>query len=311
MAKLKLEDSIWKVLLEGFRIYFTHIGQFTKYMLFPVFGQIVGIALIFAPTFWFTMSIPDLVQKYAFLNNIMTVFLIVMLISLPGFVVFLKAFWDYLVAYGALNSMTSAVMTTGKLYDLKAHTQVITQHSLKFVWLLCVISILTLIAINPLLWVIGLIFFIYFILVFQVYTLEENTPVLECFKRSLYLIKGNFSRTFVILAILVIITHYVLNAGVSVLFEVAKLSDLLRGVFEPFANTLPLDDINFTLTYCHLEPISALLIANWILQTLIMFMVAGLTLPMRSVCWTVWYKNLVAVKGLDKPDKKSDKKVEK
>ena len=296
MAKLKIEDKVWQILIEGLKIYFTNIGEFTKYMLFPVFGQILGIILIFAPTVWFTFSIHDLVEKYSIFNNIMAVFLTIMLIWLPGFVILVKAFWDYMVAYGALNSMTSAIITTGKLYDLKAHTQVITQRTLKFISLLCLISLYYLIAINPLFWVIGIIFFVYFILLFQVFALEEDITVIGCFKRSLELIKGNFARTFLLLSILVIISYYILNAGVSVLFEVTKISDILRTLFEPFANTLPLEDINITLAYFKLPEITALKVANNILSSSILFIVTGLTLPMRSICWTLWYKNLSSLK---------------
>lgn len=296
MAKLKIENKIWQIFLDGMKIYFTHIGQLTKYMLFPVFGQILGIILIFSPVIWFTLSIPELITKYNFLNNIMAVFLIVLLIALPGFVVFIKAFWDFMVAYGALNSMASAVISTGKLYDLKAHTQVITKRSFKFILLLCLISLFCLIALNPLFWILGLIFFVYFILVFQVFTLEEDTTLINCFKRSLTLIKGNFARTFVLLATLFIITYYLLNAGVSILFEITKLSDILTGFLESFAKTLPLEDINITLTYYRLPEITALYVAKNILSSSILFMVTGLTLPMRSICWTLWYKNLSSKK---------------
>ena len=296
MAKLKIENKVWHILKDAIKIYFTHIGQLTKYMLFPVFGQILGIILIFTPTVWFTLSITSLIEKFSILNNIMAVFLVVLLISLPGFVVFIKAFWDFMVAYGALNSMASAVISTGKLYDLKAHTQVITKRSFKYILLLCLISLLGLVGINPLFWIISLIFFIYFILVFQVFTLEEDTSITGCFKRSLTLVKGNFGRTFVILAILFIITYYILNTGVSVLFEVSKVSNILRGIFESFANTLPLEDINITLAYYHLPEITALKVANEILASTILFMVTGLTLPLRSICWTLWYKNLSSKK---------------
>ena len=158
------------------------------------------------------------------------------------------------------------------------------------------ISLYYLIAINPLFWVIGIIFFVYFILLFQVFALEEDITVIGCFKRSLELIKGNFARTFLLLSILVIISYYILNAGVSVLFEVTKISDILRTLFEPFANTLPLEDINITLAYFKLPEITALKVANNILSSSILFIVTGLTLPMRSICWTLWYKNLSSLK---------------
>ena len=305
MAKLKIENKVLNILLEGLKIYFLNIGKFTKYMLFPVFGQVLGIFMVFAFAFWFVEMIPSLSVKYVFFNNFTVIALTLFALTIPGFAIFMKAFWDYLVAYGALNSMTEAVMTTGKLYDLKAHTQVITQRAFKFVLLLLAISVLSLVAINPLFWIIGLIFFVYFVLIFQVFTFEAETTVTGCFKRSLELIKGNFGRTVVIMIILSFIGHYLLNMGTVLLFNVIKLSDILRGVFETWTMTLPLDDINAKLVLFKLSAITPLDVANNILSSSILFVVGGLTLPMRSVCWTLWYKNLVAIQN--KTDKKSKK----
>lgn len=297
MAKFKIQNKVYNVMVEALKIYINHFVKFTQYMLFPVFGQVIGIALIFGLTSWLTFELPVWVDKYPIFNNFSTILFLLLLVALPGLVIFLKAFWDYLVAYGALNSMTEAVITTGKLYDLRAHTEVITKHSFKYIVLLLVISVLSIIAINPLFWVIGLIFFIYFILVFQVFTFEENTSVLDCFKRSFYLIKGNFARTFTIMAILGLISHYLLTLGITGLLDVIKLSEFFKGIFENWALSLPLAEINTTLATFRLPQITALEVANQILGALILFVVTGLTLPMRSVCWTLWYKNLAKVKS--------------
>lgn len=298
MAKFKINDSIWSVLGESFKIYFTNIGKFTKYMLIPVFGQIIGIALIFGLTAWFGVSLPNLIEKYSALNNISVILILIVLITLPGFAIFLKAFWDYLVAYGAINSMTDALVSTGKLYDFKAHKEVITQQSYKYIGFLLVISILFLIGINPLFWVLGMIFFIYFILVFQVFTFEKDLSIYEIFKRSLELVKGNFARTFVIMIILYLISYYTLSFCTNALFEFIRFAEILKGIFETWAITLPINDVNSVLVAYRLPSITALEIANIIFASSITFMVAGLTLPLRSVTWSIWYKNLAAVKSV-------------
>ena len=41
-----------------------------------------------------------------------------------------------------------------------------------------------------------------------------------------------------------------------------------------------------------MQTITPLMIANEIWASAVLFAVAGLTLPMRSICWTLWYKNL-------------------
>ncbi len=296
MAKLKLKNSVWNILGEGVKLYFFNIGTFSKYMLFPVFGQIIGIVLIFGLTFWLTLNLPSIMAKHPIFNDPTVILVSLLIITIPGFVVFLKAFWDFLVAYGALNSMTQAVMTTGKLYDLGAHTEVVTKRTVTFIGLLLAITLLSIIAINPLFWVIGLIFFIYFILVFQVFTFEEDKSIIECFKRSFNLIKGNFARTFLIMIILGVITYYVLMYCVTALFEVIRLSEVLLGGLESWARTVPLDNINAVTSEFMLPAITALDVAKQILSSLICFIVAGLTLPMRSICWSLWYKNLSEIK---------------
>lgn len=293
MAKFKIKNSLWKILGEGLKIYFTNFLKFTQYMLFPVFGQLIGIALIFGFTGWFTSALPYLTEQYAFLNNFTSVTLGLLILTLPGFAIFLKAFWDFLVAYGALNSMTDSIISTGKLYDFKAHNQVITTKSGKFVFLLLIISILSIIAVNPLFWVLGLIFFIYFILVFQVFTFEPETSVSGCFKRSFNLVKGNFGRTFIIMLILIIISHYLINWGAMFILDIIKVNEFFKGIFENWASTLPLAEINGMLEYFKIPTITPLLVAEELLATMVLFTVSGLTLPMRSVCWTLWYKNLL------------------
>ena len=45
MSKYEIKNSIWAVLAESIKIYFTNIDKFLVYMLFPVFGQIIVITL--------------------------------------------------------------------------------------------------------------------------------------------------------------------------------------------------------------------------------------------------------------------------
>ncbi len=55
MSKYEIKNSIWFVLAEGIKIYFSNIDKFLVYMLFPVFGQVLGIALTFCLTLGFAL----------------------------------------------------------------------------------------------------------------------------------------------------------------------------------------------------------------------------------------------------------------
>lgn len=291
MAKDKSDKSIWKIFFEGLKIYCFNFNKFFLYMAFPVLGQLLGLSLVFGLTFWYSNNLPELIQKYPAFNNFSTIVLTVILITVPGLLIWAKAFWDYLVAYGALNSMAEAAVTTGKVYDFKAHNGVVKQKTFSYIALWFLFSIFTLFSIIPFFWVIGFIFFVYFVLIFQVFTFEKDVSPLGCFRRSLELLKGRFGRTFMLLAILTILTYYLLSSGVSVLFDFAKLTNILAEIFEGWASTLPLEQINAVLEPFKMS-LTPVMISKEIVGQLILFVVVGFTLPLRSICWTLWYKNL-------------------
>ena len=306
MAKDKSDKSVWKVFFEGLKIYCFNFHKFFLYMAYPVLGQLLGLGLVFGLSFWYSQSLPELIQKYPAFNNFSTIFLTIILICVPGLLIWAKAFWDYLVAYGALNSMTEGALTTGRVYDFKAHNAVVTRRTFSYIFLWLLFSIFSILAIIPIFWVLGLIFFVYFVLIFQVFTFEKDVSPISCFRRSLQLIKGKFARTFILLTILTLLTYNLLTMGVSVLFDAANLTGKLAQVFEGWASTLPLEQVNASLAMFHtsLTPVT---ISKSVVEQIIFFLVVGFTLPLRSICWALWYKNLYT--GIvDVTPKKSTKK---
>lgn len=319
MAKIKVENKITSVLFESIKVYGANIWPFTRYMLFPILGQLIGLALIFGLASVYTAKLPELISTYAFFNSFSSIVLCVILITVPGMLIFLKAFWDFLVAYGALNSMAESAINTGKVYDFPAHNAVVTNRTFKFIALWLVISILSMIALFPLIWLIGGILFIYFVLVFQVFIFEPNASIYDCFKRSMLLIKGNFARTFIIMAVIAFFTHYIFVEGFSVFFDLTKLSQLLGGIFENWVqNTIPLDNFNNYMININprFDVITPSKIAGMFVYQIVFFIVTGLTLPLRSICWTIWYKVLsrdvasaVSTKSVNQKTKKLDKNI--
>lgn len=308
MAKDKNDKSIWKIFFEGLKIYCFNFNKFFLYMAFPVLGQLLGLSLVFGLTFWYTNNLPELISKYSAFNNFSTIVLTVVLITVPGLLIWAKAFWEYLVAYGALNSMTEAAITIGKVYDFKAHNGIVKQRTFSYIMLWLLFSIFTLIAILPFMWGLGLILFVYFVLIFQVFTFEKNVSPLGCFRRSLQLIKGKFTRTLLLMGLLFLVTYYLLSMGVSVLFDLAKLTDILAEIFEGWVSTLPLEQINALLAPYNTS-ITPIMLAKNLVGQIILFVVVGFTLPLRSICWTLWYKNLYSgiVDVTPKPKKASKK----
>jgi hypothetical protein len=268
-------------------------------MLFPVFGQLLGIALAFGLSLGFAQKISERV------NDPIHALALVLLLALPGLLIFAKAFWDFMVAYVALNSMTEGAINTGKVYDFQSHNEVATRRTFKFILLLFAVGILSALAYNLLLMIPGFILWIYFILVYQVFTFEPDLNIRECFKQSFKLIKGNWFRTFLILAFLWFFSIYVITLGVSVVFDYLNLTDKICILLNYLTNTIPLDFCNKVLSYFNQPIITPDLISHSLFYMILSSIVMGLTLPIRSICWTLWYGNLVE---LSLPQQKKGRK---
>ena len=306
---MKIRNSIWSVLFEGIKIYISNIDKFVLYMLFPVFGQLIGLAL----TFGLTVGLADKVAQKA--HNMTTAMIYIFLLALPGLLIFIKAFWDYMVAYVALNSMTEGALTTGRVYDFQSHREVATRRAFKYIGFLMVIGILSLglslCTIIPILGLIPpLIIWIYLILVYQVFTFEEDLSIKECFKRSYNLVKGDWGRTFLLMFILAFFSIYIITIGVTVIFDLFNLTSKISSIFNIVGDSLPLEFINKALLYLNLKPITVQFISESIFTCILGTIVAGLSLPIRSICYSIWYKVLVSLKDNkeDKPKKQRKSK---
>jgi len=312
MARTKTDKSVWIIFFEALKIFCLNIHKFLLYMSFPVLGQLVGIFLIGGLSFWFNSNLKALTEQYPIMNNTSTLSAAIIILALPGVLILVKAFWDYLVAYGALNSMTDGALTTGRIYDFPAHNAVVNSRKYTYIMLWLLFGIFTAIALLPLFWILGGIFFIYFILIFQVFTFEEGIPPVDYFKRSFDLIKGKFARTSLLLILLSVLAFFIFQ-GLTVLFEVLKFNPFMLGIFEEWAMTLPLDPINSKM-----QMVGLLITPNWIahgcLGCVTSFIALGFTLPLRSIAWTLWYNNLNFELPVEKPVKKrktTQKKLDK
>lgn len=293
MSKYKLKNSIFFILWEGIKIYFSNIDKFLLYMLFPVFGQVIGIALSFGLSLGFADKV---VQKA---DSPAVALLMILLLAIPGLLIFAKAFWDYMVAYVALNSMTEGAVTTGKVYDLDSHNEVATQRGWKYIGFLIILSVLMSLGSSIFFIIPGFVLWIYFILVFQIFTFEPDLSITDIFKRSFLLVKGNWARTFILMAVLGFFSMYILTEGITVVFDYLNLTASASSIFNFISNLIPLDLVNKILVHVNQPIITNEMISKTIFVSVLGMIISGLTLPIRSICWSLWYKNLSDVKGAD------------
>lgn len=305
MSKYKMKNSIWFVLFEGLKIYFSNIDKFILYMLFPVLGQVLGIALCFG----LTLGLSDKIAAKA--DSISSAMLFILLLAIPGLLIFAKAFWDYVVAYVALNSMTEGAVTSGKVYDFKSHNEVATRRSFKYIGFLLILSVLMSLGTSIFFIIPGFVLWIYLILIFQIFTFESDLSIWECYKKSFVLVKGDWGRTFSLMLILAFFSIFIITQGITVVFDYLNLTKSVCSIFDFIGKLLPLHTINHAFSYARLPyNITVEMVSNWIFVTILSCIVAGLTLPIRSICWSLWYKNLSDIKDTEQvKDTKRSKKI--
>ena len=290
------------IFAESIGLYFSNFDKFVQYMSFPVLGQIAGLGLVLLITFFYTQNLPNLIEKYPALNNFNALILLSIIITLPGLAIFIKAFWDYLVAYGAINSMLDNMLKSGRVYDFDAHTELVKRRSVPFVGLWFLFGIFSILAICPLFWVVCGILAIYFVLVFQIFTFEPELSPAGCVKRSLNLIKGHFASTFMLMAFVGLLTYLFIPQIVIKLFDIGNINNFFANLIMPIVSQLP--DLN--LQMYGLPEISKENIALFTIQTFVAQILIQYTLPLRSILWSMWYRELA--KADFKPKETTSKK---
>ena len=300
------------IFIESIGLYFSNFDKFVKYMTFPVLGQIGGLILVFLLTFFYSKFMPNLIDKYEVFNNFYVLVLFAVLITLPGLAIFVKAFWEYLVAYGAVNSMLENMLKSGKVYDFDAHTELIKRRSVPFVGLWLLFGVFSILAVCPLLWVPAGVFAVFFVLIFQVFTYEEEQSPIGCAKRSLELVKGHFASTFMLMALIGALTYILIPEIFNTFFEVTKLSEIFAKIIIPFVQVLPVEELNLTLSKLNIPALEISAIATFAVTTTVSQIVIQYTLPLRSILFGMWYKELNSGKfgfsSEEKTKKKSSKK---
>lgn len=281
----KKQKNVFNVFAEAVGLYFSNFDKFIKYMTFPVLGQVAGLCLIFAITYFYTNNLPKILEKYPNLNTFSSLIVMSVLITLPGLAIFVKAFWEYIVAYGSINSMYENMSKSGRIYDFTAHTELIKRRTPSFVGLWLLLGVFSLLAILPPFWIICGIFAVYFVIVFQVFVFEPECSAISCFKRSLLLIKGKFAKTFILIMLAGGLTYILIPQIVLKLFELGGISAFISNSITPLVKMFP--TVNFEqygIAQVKYDDIAFLITETFIAQIIIQY-----TLPLRSVMWSIWY----------------------
>lgn len=283
------------IFIESVGLYFSNFDKFIQYMTFPVLGQIGGLLLVLLITYFYTQNLPPLIDKFSSLNNFNVLILISILITLPGLAIFCKSFWEYLVAYGAVNSMYENMQKSGRVYDFAAHTELIKRRAFDFIGLWFLFGIFSTVAFCPIFWVVCGILAVYFVLVFQVFTFEPELSPIGCVKRSLELVKGHFASTFMLMALAGALTYIFIPQLFIKIFEITNINDFIAKGILPIISQIPIPDLSqYNLKSPTEYDIAIFTIKTFTAQILIQY-----TLPLRSILWSLWYKELGGMKNIE------------
>ena len=151
----KRNKSFFEIFLQGVGLYFSNANKFLSYMMFPVFGQLFGLLLIYYSTLFYNKNLSVILVNYPVLNQPIYKTIILMGILVPALVLYVSALWKYWIAYGAVNSMCDNLLKSGRVYDFGAHNQLVTSNWVIFLSISFIYHFLAFIAINPIFWIIG------------------------------------------------------------------------------------------------------------------------------------------------------------
>lgn len=236
----------FKIFWEGLCWYCKYMDTFVKYMFFPVIGQIIGVFVIFTANYYFIVNIPGLIKQYHLLDNMPLVFTLLILCVAPGFLIFAKAFFDYLIAFTSINSMvyvSRGEKMKNHSIDTKTHDDILKKRMGKYILLILLFTLFCIIGLCPLLIVPFIILLVYFSLVFQVFMLEESVTPIDAFKRSFYLVKTNFGVTVLLLALSYGLTYLIIPQLFVFGFEKAKAIPFLAYPVQSYLDILPIKEI--------------------------------------------------------------------
>ena len=297
MARKKANNfiNVFKIFFSSIHYYFLYLDQTCKYLLFPVLGQIFSIILIFTLTYFFTINFDKIKNSCSFFENETTLFTTFIVILFPLFIILIKAIFDYLIAFSALNLLfyTISNKKTVKKIDFNTNNTVIKRKLLNYIILLFLVTILFIIP--PFIFlapVIG----IFLSLSFQVFSLEGDISAIKSIKRSIEMIKSNFVPTLILLILCFTLTYMFLPSLFIWTCEKISIYYFFLNSCEKFANILPLNNLlteinNFGILAEPLkEFLSPLSIARQITEGSLSFIIISFTLPFRCCCFSQLYK---------------------
>lgn len=280
--------GVFNLFFSSIKTYFLYLDQTSKYLLFPVFGQIISIVLIFLLTYLFVVNYDVLKNSCDFLNSDRTLFTLFWIIVAPLILIMVKAIYDYIIAFTSLNLLfyTFGGKKNAKQVDFKANDNVIQRKLFSYIVLMLLVSILMFV---PFLG-------IFLCLAFQVFAIEGSNSPFKAILRSVEMVKSNFIPTILMLLLCFVTTYYFLPAIFIWACEKISVYYFFIHNCEKFFSIISFDNLfayidNFGIVA---EPIKTffepITMSKMLVESTLSFIIIAFTLPFRCSCFTELYK---------------------
>ena len=315
MGKPKSGTNIFAIIFKSLMIYIKNFLPLSRVMLFPVFGQLIGIFLIFYPNYLYTEKYLAKLSGENLEQNLVFILLGLILMVIPGFAVFLKAFWDYMIVMVSLNPIVSDIEKKGNFGDFKIYNNSVKLKTNNYVILLLLMTLFWLgflvfpflsfflgffintVLITPifLMMVIASIIFSIILsvnlsLVFQVFAFESISPV-EVIKKSWNLMKDNFWRTTFMGIVLLFVTSLIVPGLITSILDKSPLMTHLINSFEAYVSLFAKNQafVEFLANY-KLTPFA---LSVTLAVSTIGTIITAMMLPLGSACFTLLYFDIL------------------
>ena len=308
--KRKISLNAFKIFFTSTKVYFLYLDKFVKYLTFPVFGQIFGLIAMFTVAYLFTVNMATLQEKIPFMFSDRNFMIVYFCCLAPFFVLFLKAFYEYLIAFCALNSVCYIITPKKKVQDIDfdTHNDALERRIFHYIVLLFYFSLISIFLSIPIFWL----FIPFFVLVFQIFALEQSAGARYSIKRSIELVKGHYFHTLVAIVLVSLLTYIFIPYLFVWSFDYFKLTPYLMLPVEKFLSAIPIDfnsinellRANMISMTVEISDVSKLIVETAIYTIFFMF-----TLPLRCCTFTNLYAalDIAAIGSNSHSDETEDK----
>ena len=321
--------NIFQIIFKGIAIYIRHFIPLSRAMLFPVFGQIIGIAAVLYPAFIVFQTNHKLIETHATSANILLSFIILIISVLPGFFIFTRSFTEFLIVMASSNAMVASIVKNGNIKDFKQFNQAIKQRGGQYFALIMYFALIWLAGfmvpfgvfflsgkingalltlafalLELLAFLVLIIVSVYLSLGYQVFAFEEISA-LKVIKRSWNLVEGNFWRTFILGGIVMFLTSLIIPLLFQMGIEKTGVANYLSYPLNMyFAITMAdpgsLSELSAILKPLHLSSVfsdyTVLDFSKKMTMSLLNMIVSEFVLPVASACYTLLYLDILARK---------------